>query len=108
MTVKILDISTRKREPYLKHVGVSGKKYQFKWDRALGRYAFEASTQEVVDDIMEGARHWNFGHFSFLLPEEPAPVKKRAPRKRAAKKAVPPRPAEEKQSVVSSPFQPTM
>lgn len=82
---KILDITNRKHEPVLKHVGRSGKKYIFRWDSGKGRYAYEPQNQEEVDDLMEGAKHWNMHHFSFTLPEIP-----KAPVKRTRKKRKPP------------------
>lgn len=90
MPVKITDITNRKHERILKHIGVSGKKYVFSWDRNLGRYAYEATKQEEVDDLLEGAKQWGMNHFSFVMPET-APTKtarKRAPRKTTKKQAV--------------------
>jgi len=106
MPVKITDITNRKHERYLKHIGVSGKKYVFSWDKEVGRYVFETSEQVEIDDLFESSKIWGQQHFSLIMPPEPA--KKQARKRPARKKASPKKEAAEKQTVGRSAFEPTM
>jgi len=108
MSVKITDITNRKHERYLKHIGVSGKKYVFSWDKEVGRYVFEANTQIEIDDLFEGSKVWGQQYFSLVMPPQPQPAKKQA-RKRPARKKAPAKSAsDEKQTVGRSVFEPTV
>ena len=92
MTHKIIDLTHRRYEPVLKMLGRSGKQYMFRWDADLGRYAHTPEDQTAIDDLFEGAMHWNHTYLSIIIgppepeavePEDaPEPVKKTSSRRK--------------------------
>jgi len=86
MKITIVDIQHKKYEPVLKHSGRSGKQYPFRWERTLGRYAYEAQDQSEVDDLFEGVLHFGGMYYlSVVIPPDPAPAPPAPERKRPAK-----------------------
>lgn len=63
----IFILNERKHVNGIKVDGISGKVYQFLWNKEVGFYTYEPKSQDEIDDIMQSQFHGIF-YYSLCVP----------------------------------------